>query len=975
MSDSFSVDETVTCGALSAPVAEELGYFAHPLSINSRVVFITARQLLDNYSSYNRILYDINIESIDLVGHNEVFPMASGLGFGLGLEENVSVVALKTDKQVSAIKIFPAGEFRVFTTNDVSGALQLLGNTVSDVDSCSMSFTSSPSTTLVLKHTGAFTISNVLLYTQSVTFETKVVPIFANSFSVPYTNTNGTSLTRMGGMYIGDIIAMNVVIKSLFARQVSKQLYAISIEEDYVSESVLHKEMVDLCDNTFPLLSNLERVSREHYNHIKHSIESMNNSSVIKRTIYYDTSIITEPLLVNLIEGCTYSFSSPVTISGVSYGSITVDDSLMQTIVEVNQHICAINVVPSVTMSLSYELPTSLFHDVSLNDTLSETQTLIDTMPQFSKSATPNSGNIVSHVSFIDAMGRELTCEQSLFLAGDVVQISVYSTMTNTINLYIDDIYVQSETLTVSRFKVTNITLPVTPGVHSIRTENSSSVMFRISELTKVHAPVHPYYYTSGQLEGDNKASSVVTLTVEHANMDIVPDTAITVSSPANFVTIDDVVFGALESTTIAALLCRSNIVDLTGNATVIEDTTIHTFCNDYPWLCCYDMREGNVKLACQHNLKYFTLWWTPGDLSENCTLLHGIDCCLRIRDNTLQLQVESVWYQVTDIDMMYVTSSWNLIAFNGDKLYINGRLVSISAISVDRQNASCLILGAQDRVDLLPLLRGNSVNVEGDSNECKLRITSTTQITQVRLISSNGTMTFDPPSSSSVLVPLVQDFFTSDNFVSQISSIETTPSSVILNAELIFNSAGYFRCLVMYSEKMTDSHISNAYLNKDSVISFFHKHVNVQATGEELNNTVSETYNQLANVLDANSAWVMNFTSSSLFVTPPSLVLLNTSQSTPYGLNQSVTLNFNRRIEVFIRNDSTLFTLNSVHGSQIIRADVCTLKSYQITISNFALALQANTTYTLALDAGRLYQFNGHVPCLAGSVTFTTVT
>ena len=168
------------------------------------------------------------------------------------------------------------------------------------------------------------------------------------------------------------------------------------------------------------------------------------------------------PLIVNLIKGCTYSFSSPVTISGMSYGTITVDDSLMQTIVEVNQHICAINVVPSVTMSLSYELPTSLFHDVSLNDTLSETQTLIDTMPQFSKSATPNSGNVVSHVSFIDAMGRELTCEQSLFLAGDVVQISVYSTMTNTINLYIDDIYVQSETLTTSRFKVTNITLPVT---------------------------------------------------------------------------------------------------------------------------------------------------------------------------------------------------------------------------------------------------------------------------------------------------------------------------------------------------------------------------------------------------------------------------------------------------------------------------------------------------------------------------------
>tara|TARA_B100001175_G_scaffold309272_1_gene310731 strand:- start:767 stop:2377 length:1611 start_codon:yes stop_codon:yes gene_type:complete len=536
--------------------------------------------------------------------------------------------------------------------------------------------------------------------------------------------------------------------------------------------------------------------------------------------------------------------------------------------------------------------------------------------------------------------------------------------------VYIDDVYVQSETLTTARFKVTNITLPVSPGVHTIRTQNSSSVMFRISELTKVHAPVHPHYYTSGQLQGDNKTSSVVTLTIEHANMDIIPNKTITVSSPAKFISIDDVVFDALESTTIAALLCRSNIVDLMGNATVIDDTTMHTFCDDSPWLCCYDMREGNIKLSCQHNMKYFTLWWTPGDLSENCTLLQGIDCCLRIRNNTLQLQVESVWYHVTDIDT-YVTSYWNLIAFNGDKLYINGQLVSISAISVNEQNTSCLIIGTQGHVDLLPLFRGNSVNVEGDSNECKLRITSSTQITQVKLISSSGNMTFNRSSTN---VP-VQDFFTSDSFVSQISSIETTPSSVILNAALIFNSAGYFRCLVMYSDKMTDSHISNAYLNKDSVISFFNKHVNVQATGEELNSSVSETYDQFTNVSDANSAWVTNFTTSSIFVTPPSLVLLDVSQSTPYGLNQSVTLNFNRRIEVFIRDDSTLFTINSVHGSQSIRADVCTLQSYQITISNFALSLQTNTTYTLYLDAGRLYQFSGHVPCLAGSVTFTTVT
>jgi hypothetical protein len=452
--------------------------------------------------------------------------------------------------------------------------------------------------------------------------------------------------------------------------------------------------------------------------------------------------------------------------------------------------------------------------------------------------------------------------------------------------------------------------------------------------------------------------------------MDIIPNTTITVASPANFITIDDVTFDTIESTTIAALLCRSNNVDLMGNATVIEDTTTHTFCNDSPWLSCYDMREGNIKLSCQHNLKYFTLWWSPGSLSENCTLLQGIDCCLRICNNTLQLQVESVWYQVTDIGM-YVTSSWNHIAFNGDKLYINGQLISMTTVSVDKQNASYLILGTQSNVDLLPLFRGNSINVEGDLNECKLRITSPTQITQVKLISSNGNMTFNRSSTS---VP-VQEFFTSDSFVSQISSIETTPPSSILNAELVFNSTGYFRCLVMYSDKMTDSHISNAYLNKDSVISFFHKHVNVQATGEELNSAVSETYNQLANVPDANSAWVTNLTTSSIFVTPPSLVLLDVSQSTPYGLNQSVTLNFNRRIEVFIRDDSTLFTMNSVHGSQIIRADVCTLTSYQITISNFALALQANTTYTLTLDAGRLYQFSGHVPCLAGSVTFTTVT
>ena len=144
--------------------------------------------------------------------------------------------------------------------------------------------------------------------------------------------------------------------------------------------------------------------------------------------------------------------------------------------------------------------------------------------------------------------------------------------------------------------------------------------------------------------------------------------------------------------------------------------------------------------------------------------------------------------------------------------------------------------------------------------------------------------------------------------------------------------------------------------------------------TNQELNTVRTEQYTQTNFQVDGTFKHIVHSLPSSFYVTPPSLIMMSTSQNTAYSLSQSILILFNRRIEVFLRDDSTLFTMSGSDGSTtLIKANFCTLLSSQISIPNTFLNLSPATTYTVHLARARLFQFDGHVPCLEGTISFTT--
>ena len=496
--------------------------------------------------------------------------------------------------------------------------------------------------------------------------------------------------------------------------------------------------------------------------------------------------------------------------------------------------------------------------------------------------------------------------------------------------------------------------------------------MFRITPPSVVHAPVHPEFYTSGQTEGDTRTSSEVTITIEHPNMQVVPSDIVTVRTNSNFIDVPEIQFvtNFTSATMIAALLCRSDNVDLTGQYVIIEDNSLHTFCDNMPWLSCYDVRKGNLLLqpGTPVSLRYFTIWWYPHDLTQNCTIISAPQNCLRLRNGLLQLQINGLWFEASATTLCV---EWNFIAYNDSHIHVNGTSFSVVPITSPpfyNGEPQQLFIGTPNLIDLMPALHGASVNVNTDM-DCVLRVISTVQLSEVRLSSAMGTTTFFKIGVSGS----EQFFESSDIVINQVSQIQTVPDVNPYQIQIVFNPTGFLRCFIMYTEKMTNSHLHSAYNDKDRITSFEHRSVNIQATSTELNSVIMDTCTQNATTLKQTS-WLRQETKSSFFITPPSLVLLGTSQNTPYGLNQSITLEFNRRIEVFPKNVDTLFVIDSVHGVQNIRAEVCVLLSYQITIPNYALSLQPNTTYTVSLQEGKLFHSAGQVPCLSGQTTFVTV-
>ena len=144
--------------------------------------------------------------------------------------------------------------------------------------------------------------------------------------------------------------------------------------------------------------------------------------------------------------------------------------------------------------------------------------------------------------------------------------------------------------------------------------------------------------------------------------------------------------------------------------------------------------------------------------------------------------------------------------------------------------------------------------------------------------------------------------------------------------------------------------------------------------TNQEQNTVKTEQYIQTNFAGDGTFRYIVASSPSSFYVTPPSLIMMSTSQTTQYSTQQSLLILFNRRIEVFIRDDSTLFTMSGSDGSTaLLKASFCTLLSSQISIPNSFLNLSPATTYTIHLARARLFQFEGHVPCLETTISFST--
>ena len=207
---------------------------------------------------------------------------------------------------------------------------------------------------------------------------------------------------------------------------------------------------------------------------------------------------------------------------------------------------------------------------------------------------------------------------------------------------------------------------------------------------------------------------------------------------------------------------------------------------------------------------------------------------------------------------------------------------------------------------------------------------------------------------------------------VSQITGINLPFS--ISKIELKFTPCGYIRNLCSYSDTIPNILMKTAFENRDIVIDFQRKSVLCVCTNQEQNAVRSEQYNQINSTVDGTSRYIVESLPSSFYVTPPSLIMMSTSQTTPYSTTQSLLILFNRKIEVFIRDDSTLFTMSGSDGSTtLLKATFCTLLSSQISIPNSFLNLSPATTYTIHLARARLFQFDGHVPCLDTTISFST--
>ena len=995
----LNVDNTVAANSLSEIIIDPLGYSNHHTDLSPQIVFASFSDVsFGVYSDYNRVFSKGNTEPLIFPTVNDIYPTASGLGIGLGLKYNTGTVIVHCSSPISAIKVKPPCTLEVSISSSLNDIAQFVGATMtsSDGSSSELSFLSNASNFIVLDHIGALSLNEIQIFTPTMSSTFSTFPVLKNGKTLPYLVSAFGSLdvVRKGGLQNETFTICTVDTSKSFAytRISHKPFHNLSLEQFYLQEAELYDHILKDINAIFPLISSIERNGLKHQKITQNSLNLINESDETKMNNLQCTILsemdnttllfngITAPQSLQIIAGVKYIFHpESIEINGTTVSEVKLSDGESVVFEKNNTPIGIISTMKRIPSEI-YELPGVFMNQVSLNDILTDVLNVSTSLNSLTSQKTPNVGNTISHAAFIDENGKTLSCEDSIFLPGDVKTISVYcSNETVPIQILIDGQLKSEIQVSAKRLGIINIEVPNVTGVHTLTTNNGSNVLFRISEKSIIHTPIHPAYYTSGQLERDVLSSSSVTIIAQLNNFDLIDDTTIIARSNSSLISIENTTFDTYSCTN--ALFCRKRAVDLKNPGTTFDNFESRwDLCSEHPWLACLDVQNGCSVLHTQISLTNFTFWWYRTSLND-VTVIQGVSCVLITNNKLVVTDLTNTF----ECDASEIESSkWNHIAFTNNSFSINGKMIdtTITMTNTSRIIPTGTVVGTNPKLNLKPLLTPNASNIV-------LQDFTTERLSESEIILEHidSIVSFDmtitrSDSSFDTLIwqntntgTLPQQIFKLNTTIAPISQITgiNLPFSISI-IEIKFTPCGYIRNLCSYSDIIPKIVIENAFENRDNVIDFQRKSVLSVCTNQEQNAVKSEQYNRINSLRDGTFRYIVASSPSSFYVTPPSLIMMSTSQITPYSTLQSLLIIFNRRIEVFIRDDSTLFTMSGSDGSTAhIKANFCTLLSSQISIPNSFLNLSPATTYTIHLARARLFQFEGHVPCLDTTISFST--
>lgn len=1002
----LKVGQTVQASSLPERNADISEFGVSPSESDLRPIIVFSSfsdPSLETYSSYNRVFETNNSTPIRFPSFNETYPDSSGRGVGNGLTYNTGRLAIQSDQEISAIRLKPVCLMSVFTASSYNeSVLHYIGTTLDTNDGyCSLQF-DTPSSLIVLEHEGSLDLENIELFTSEKAVEFAVFPVVnRDSKSLPFIQSklNRVLVTRRGGLRqeIASLLTIELSRSCQNTKTANKLISTLSLEADYIHEIELYSHIQNDIKTLFPILSRIEQNAYKHKSIVQRGIQSINLGielpdglhCMIQSNLDGGGNILfngVKPMeTIFLLCDVTYTFE-PITIeiNGTETNKILLREF---DIVEFGKNgvllgsFTAVNEKPKEI----FELPTAFMGETSLSEVVEDMRHLQNITQSLSPHKTPNFGDVVTHTAFIHTDGREMTCEESIFLPGSVLEVSVSCSEPDCdVTVSIDGHERIKVNVGEKSFVTVSVQLPPLPGVHCLQSSHGSNVLFRISEKSIIHAPIHPKYYTSGQLEEDDLCVSTIRLLAQHNNFDLIPITTVRAVSNTSLVSIPDVVFD--DFSCINAFLCRKMVVDIKNrqsDATFLD--SYWEFFPDHPWMVYLNVEHGCLVVNQLVALENFSLLWTPTGFGD-VTLFHSLNS-LYLKGGELVFEKENRTFGCNATDVLKL-SEWNHIAFTSNHFWINGKLQDTYARSVteteQRSSISRTVIGTCNDIDLrhVGLATGYVADVPDFAsdrfNESSIYLRFVDTITSFEMTTDSGIVSWKNVNSDTSPLQTFRPDNASNIRVTQIRGL-SIPSS-IQKISIVFNSAGYIRNVCNYKQSIPIQVIKHGTKNYDSVLDFQFKDVECTCTNQEQNTISTEQYTQTNYSLEttqtwATQTWLESSTYSSFYVTPPSLVMMSTSQSTPYSITQSLLILFNRRVEVFSRDESTVFTITGNDNSVFfVQAQMCTLLSSQIHIPNSHLRLSQSTSYSIHVAAGRLFHFEGHVPCLEGTIHFTTL-